>query len=78
MAHYGQHHTVIRYEAAQYPCFEPLIETIVLAQLEHATFSPISTLYIPPTPNRRYDPLIADKLGLHLPDIKNNNENDYA
>jgi tetrapyrrole methylase family protein/MazG family protein len=46
---YNKNHSVIIYEAAQYPGLEPRIEKILLKHLPIADLSPISTLYIPPS-----------------------------
>lgn len=45
---YKHNHTVIIYEAAQYPGFEPRAELTPLEKLTKASFTRISTLYVPP------------------------------
>lgn len=46
--YYSPQHSVVLYEAAQYPRFEPKVEYHRLEFLEKIIFSGISTLYIPP------------------------------
>ncbi len=53
--HYDSLHKVILYEAAQYPHFQPNIQTFPLSQLPNTPCSSISTLYIPPIPTISHD-----------------------
>lgn len=46
--HYMNNALITLYEAAQYPTFEPRIETISISNLSQKNLTPITTLYIPP------------------------------
>lgn len=62
--YYGLEHQVILYEAAQYPGFEPRIETITLGQLHTATISRITTLYIPPIKKSSNKKVVAEVIDI--------------
>jgi uncharacterized protein YabN with tetrapyrrole methylase and pyrophosphatase domain len=62
LAFYPPSHPVILYEAAQYPGFEPRIETVELEMLSVAALSSITTLYVPPLPAREYDAALLKKM----------------
>src|SRR5258707_2345301 len=62
--YYDATHPVIIYEAAEYPIFDPTIEHILLAKLQEAQISPISTLYIPPQTTAALDYEMLDRLGI--------------
>ncbi len=47
VAHYGEAHEVVIYEAADYPVFPPRIERVPLGKLAGADLSLTSTLYVP-------------------------------
>jgi uncharacterized protein YabN with tetrapyrrole methylase and pyrophosphatase domain len=68
--YYSLEHNVILYEAAQYPHFEPRIEQIPLFNLPFAKFSPLTTLYIPPTRKLIYDQSMLDALNINIADLK--------
>lgn len=57
-------HKVVLYEAAQYPGFEPRIEECELQALPQATYSRITTLYIPPLAQRDCSPDLLARLGI--------------
>ena len=59
---YPRQHKIILYQAAQYPHFEPTITTLMLAELQEADFSELSTLYIPPAYKKKYDVAMLEKL----------------
>lgn len=63
--YYALEHTVILYEAAQYPSFEPRIHKLFLQDLPSAIFSRISTLYIPPKEGAICDTTMLEKLHLN-------------
>ena len=45
---YGPGHEVVVYEAAQYPCADPVIERVPLRELPAVRMSAFSTLFVPP------------------------------
>lgn len=59
---YPPTHPVVLYEAAQYPGFEPRIETIALQNLSEAPLSRITTLYLSPLPARAHDAALLTKI----------------
>jgi len=67
--YYDAEHKVIIYEAACYPHCEPVIKEISLALLPHAIFSPISTLYIPPTKTIPLDHQMLQLLNINANDL---------
>jgi uncharacterized protein YabN with tetrapyrrole methylase and pyrophosphatase domain len=68
--HYNENHEVVLYEASQYPFLEPRIERIKLSNLDKASLTPITTLYIPPMQQRMYDSVIAKELGINLNELE--------
>jgi tetrapyrrole methylase family protein/MazG family protein len=64
--HYDLSHIVTLYQAAQYPFFEPVIESFPLRDLPTAKFSRISTLYISPIKEVRCDEAMMRELGLDI------------
>jgi hypothetical protein len=62
--HYDASHPALIYEAAEYPIFDPGIETVPLARLSEAQISPISTLYIAPQMSAPLDVEMIERLGL--------------
>lgn len=71
--HYSLEHEIILYEAAQYPSFEPKIQKLQLKQLPQASFSRISTLYIPPAQHNSYDEKLLKELNMNIADLQRNN-----
>lgn len=61
---YHPDHTVILYEAAQYPHINPSIQTIGMKDLPSASCSAITTLYIPPAKKSVPDDSILKKLNI--------------
>jgi precorrin-6B methylase 1 len=61
--YYDASHPAIIYEAAEYPIFDPSIETVPLARLPEAQISPISTLYIAPRLPAPLDAEMIERLG---------------
>lgn len=61
---YSPHHTVILYEAAQYPTFISRIEKVQLQNLSDANVNRLTTLYIPPNYVRQKDKILLHKLEL--------------
>lgn len=64
--HYDSNHIVILYEAAQYPHFEPRIDTLPLNKLITAKYSPITTLYIPPARKSVCDEAMLTALNMNV------------
>lgn len=62
---YDLSHTVVLYEAAQYPSFKPIINKISLNMLPSLTHSSISTLYVPPKLTKRIDDGLLAELKLY-------------
>ena len=60
---YQRDHEVILYEAAIYPFYEPIRRRVRLCRLARAKYMPISTLYVPPLPDRPSSPAIRRRLG---------------
>ena len=66
---YPPDHTVIIYEAAQYPMLSPTIQQTPLAQLPNCRVSAISTLYVPPTHLPPWDTDMMAKLNIQPEEI---------
>lgn len=66
---YPPDHQVFLYEAAQYPGIDPIIQSIHLKDLPDATFSKISTLYVPPIKDNWYDADFINNLNLNIEDF---------
>lgn len=66
---YDANHTIILYEAAQYPHFDPRIEKLPLFELSFAKVSPLTTLYIPPSRKPSYDKTLVKALNINLSDL---------
>lgn len=64
LLYYPANHLVTIYEAAILAILEPRIDQIQLNQLDTATVTQISTLYIPPIQSARVDQEILMQLGL--------------
>lgn len=62
LATYPAEHSVIVYEAAQYPICPPLVHTTAIAELTKAPVSVRSTLYVPPLADRESDPAVLAAL----------------
>jgi uncharacterized protein YabN with tetrapyrrole methylase and pyrophosphatase domain len=45
---YGPDHPVVLYEASPYPICDPIVQKVLLADLDEADLTPMATLYIPP------------------------------
>jgi hypothetical protein len=63
---YGRKHEVVIYEAALYPMCTPVNRSVRLDYLPNARYAPMSTLFVPPLPNRRFNRNIARSLGLDI------------
>ena len=61
---YPRDHPVTCYEAAQYPHFKPIIETVELQKISQLPLSPISTLYVPPAQKATCNPLVLETFGI--------------
>jgi hypothetical protein len=57
--YYSPDHSVVLYEAAQYPLCDPMIKHRRLGKLARAKIMPMTTLYIPPKPGRRVHKTVA-------------------
>ena len=68
--YYNLDHEVVLYEAAQYPGFEPRIDRLILEQLPDATFSRLSTLYIPPAHKAHCDTAVLKTLNINIDQLK--------
>jgi tetrapyrrole methylase family protein/MazG family protein len=66
LGYYPKEHTVILYEAAQYPGVDPIIRQYPLKDLTEATFSGVETLYIPPYENATLNQKMVEALGIDL------------
>ena len=55
---------VIVYEASQFPIAEPRMDRMALWRLRRARLSGISTLFVPPLPQRPPDRAMVRRLGL--------------
>jgi hypothetical protein len=53
---YPPEHTVVVYEAAPYPGFEPLIRRVPLGELSPEHLTGLATLYVPPRPESETRP----------------------
>ncbi|HAT1596724.1 TPA: methylase [Legionella pneumophila] len=62
--YYPEHHALFLYEASVYPTVEPQIHQFLLAEIESQSISTLSTLYIPPLPQRQVNQEILNKLYL--------------
>lgn len=67
---YEIRHRVVIYEAAQYPIYDPVIQSVPLASLPDAPMTPRSTLYVPPKAAAPIDPAVMAELGLTMADIQ--------
>lgn len=68
--YYSLTHSVILYEAAQYPHFEPYIKKMSLQELPSAKLSPLTTLYVPPGRESSYDQSMLKALCINIQDLK--------
>lgn len=62
--HYPARHRIVLYEAAQFPCCDPIIKRIALEKLPGETITPAMTVYLPPLPQRPQDQRIARWFGV--------------
>nr|WP_133136763.1 SAM-dependent methyltransferase [Legionella rowbothamii] len=60
--HYPDDHIAIIYEASMYPSVEPRIHPFPLYEIENQTIETLSTLYLPPLPQRKPDLEILNQL----------------
>lgn len=60
--YYPKNHTVYLYEASVYPTVEPQIHQFLLDEIESQSISTLSTLYIPPLPQRQINQEILNNL----------------
>ena len=67
--HYPAEHTVVLYEAAQYPGFPALIQRIALADLPATAVSTLATLYVPPRAAAEWDTAMMERLGIGWADL---------
>jgi hypothetical protein len=63
--YYGADHEVVLYHASPYPASQPEIERIPLSSLAKAKLVSSAILYVPPNGHVKFDPEMADKLGLN-------------
>jgi hypothetical protein len=52
---YPARHRIVLYEAAQFPICEPVIRRVALGRLSRARVRPVTTIYVPPLPDRPVD-----------------------
>jgi uncharacterized protein YabN with tetrapyrrole methylase and pyrophosphatase domain len=57
--HYPARHRVVLYQAAQFPICDPGIKRVELRRLPREIVGPLTTLYVPPLPERAEDPRIT-------------------
>lgn len=62
--YYPSTHQVVLYEASMYPGIEPKINEFLLDELEHQVIETLSTLYIPPLPQRKPNLEILSKFSI--------------
>jgi uncharacterized protein YabN with tetrapyrrole methylase and pyrophosphatase domain len=60
---YPPDHEVILYEASIYPFCEPVRRRVRLSRLARTRYMPISTLFVPPLPDRPASPAVKRRLG---------------
>jgi 16S rRNA C1402 (ribose-2'-O) methylase RsmI len=56
---YPARHVVVLYEAAQFPVCDPVIRRVPLSRLASTPLRPVTTMYVPPRPERRENPVVA-------------------
>lgn len=66
---YGPDHEVIIYEGAPHSDYDSRIEPVLLSQLPDVRLMSITTLYVPPLPDRELDRVRMAQIGLTLEDI---------
>jgi hypothetical protein len=57
--HYPAHHRVVLYEAPSFPACDPYIKKVQLRRLPEVDVRAMTTVYVPPLPQRAPDPAIA-------------------
>lgn len=67
--YYQSNHQVFLYEAAQYPGIEASIQSMSLSDLPEATFSKISTLYVPPIKDDWHDDNFIKEMDININDL---------
>lgn len=70
LEYYPATHTLILYEAAQYPHHEPIIHEFSLKELPQAPFSRLTTLYVPPIGRKPLAETMLTRLGISKEDLK--------
>ena len=60
---YPRDHEVILYEAAIHPLYDPIRRRVRLSRLARTRYLPLSTLYVPPLPDRPASPAMKRRLG---------------
>lgn len=63
-------HTVIVYEAAQYPHFKPRIDRISIQELIDITLTSLSTLYIPPAQKAEINMAMLNLLEINIKELQ--------
>jgi uncharacterized protein YabN with tetrapyrrole methylase and pyrophosphatase domain len=61
---YGKSHTVVIYEAAQYPVCDPIVRPVSLSDLAKNHVTAFSTLYVPPKHRAEPDFAMIERLGI--------------
>ncbi len=64
---YSRGHEVVIYEAALNPFYDPVRRRVRLADLHTSDYSPMSTLFVPPLPDRQASVTMKRCLGLEKP-----------
>lgn len=72
--YYSIDHNIILYEAAQYPHLEAKIVNLSLKDLLTASFSPLTTLYVPPLNKTALDLNALAILNINVEDLKINTD----
>lgn len=70
LRHYPGDHQVVVYEASPYPIHGPSIERLPLEALGDSSVTILSTLFVPPLPQRAPDPEILTRLGVTASELK--------
>ena len=57
--HYPARHSVVLYQAAEFPVTDPVVGRVPLRRLPEQPFTPKTTLYVPPRSTTAYDARVA-------------------
>ncbi|MBN5930131.1 SAM-dependent methyltransferase [Legionella pneumophila] len=76
--HYSNEQLICLYEAALYPTQRPRIEWLKLSDLEKVKISPISSIYIPPSPPKKLSTKYVTLLDIDLDNFKLSTETHTA